>query len=81
METDDKKDFAIGSVVRFQDKVYAKPYRPYYDLYKDHVFQIDHFSAEKAYDDHVWLKCLDDKSIVVAGYIHLTDLEYSDLPF
>jgi hypothetical protein len=76
-------DFGVGSIVKFKNKVYTEPYAPYYDLYKDHVFQIDkigHPDEDEPIDNrHVLLKCLDNPSLLVAGYVHEDELEYSDL--
>ncbi len=61
----------IGGLVKFADKVFAAPYAPYYDVYKGHTFQVvayhDNFS-------HVELKCPDDPSIIVRGYVHLDEI-------
>lgn len=58
----------------FHDKVFAEPYTPYYDAYRGHTFVIDHASNEDKTGNHVWLTCISDDSVKVAGYIHLDQL-------
>jgi len=60
---------------KFKDFVYSTPYAPYYDHYRGHTFQIDHFSTEDEQRQHVWLTCLSDPSIMVRGYVELYQLE------
>lgn len=60
---------------RFRDTVYAPPYAPYYDQYRGHTFRIDHYMAEDESQQHVWLTCVSDPSIIVAGYVELYQLE------
>lgn len=60
---------------RFHDKVFSEPYTPYYDAYSGHTFVIDHASTEDETGNHVWLTCVSDDSIKVAGYVHLDQLE------
>ena len=60
---------------RFRDFVYEKPYAPYYDRYREHEFSIDYYSAEDDTDQHVWLTCVSDPSILVKGYVELYQLE------
>ena len=60
---------------RFRDFVYEKPYSPYYDSYRRHEFTIDHYSAEDETQQHVWLTCVTDPSILVRGYVELHQLE------
>ena len=60
---------------RFRDFVYEKPYAPYYDSYRGHEFTIDHYSAEDETQQHVWLTCVTDPSILVRGYVELHQLE------
>jgi len=66
---------------KFKDFVYEKPYAPYYDRYREHEFVIDHYSAEDETQQHVWLTCVTDSSIVVAGYVELHQLEKTDEKF
>lgn len=63
-------------IFRFRDYVYEPPYAPYYDNYKGHVFRIDHFHPEDENKGHVWLTCVDDPTVNVAGYVHMADLLY-----
>lgn len=60
---------------RFRDFVYEKPYAPYYNSYRGHEFTIDHYSAEDETQQHVWLTCVTDPSILVRGYVELHQLE------
>jgi hypothetical protein len=66
----------LGSIVEFRPKVYKAPYAPHYDAYKGHTFQV----VAVHEGDHIELKCLDDKSIIVAGYIHEDEITYGKLP-
>jgi hypothetical protein len=59
----------------FKKHVYEKPYAPYYDAYKGHIFSIDHYHSDKDAVDHVWLICVDDPEVKVQGYVELSDLE------
>ena len=67
--------FRYEMIYKFKDVVYKKPYAPYYDKYKDQTFVIDHYSKEDESQQHVWLTCVSDPSIVVAGYVELHQLE------
>ncbi len=58
----------------FHDKVFLEPYAPYYDAYRGHTFVIDHASSEDETGNHVWLTCISDENIKVAGYVHLDQL-------
>lgn len=58
----------------FHDKVFLEPYAPYYDAYRGHTFVIDHASTEDETGNHVWLTCVSDENIKVAGYVHLDQL-------
>jgi len=60
---------------KFKDFVYEKPYAPYYDRYQGHEFSIDHYNEEDETQQHVWLTCVSDPSIIVAGYVELSQLE------
>jgi hypothetical protein len=60
---------------KFRELVYRSPYAPYYDAYKGHKFVIDHYSKEDDTGQHVWLTCVSDSSILVAGYVELYQLE------
>lgn len=59
---------------RFHDRMFEDPYRPYYEVYRDHVFRICHYHPEDETGGHVWLICDDDPEIKVKGYVHFTDL-------
>ena len=63
------EDTRLGQLVRFAPEVYAAPYAPYYDAYKGHVFQIDHFRFEDPSDQGCWLICLDNPDVTVQGYV------------
>ena len=60
---------------RFRDKVFSAPYAPYYDQYRGHTFCIDYYMAEDESQQHVWLTCVSDPSIVVKGYVEMNQLE------
>lgn len=60
---------------KFKDFVYEKPYAPYYDSYQGHEFVIDHYSEEDESQQHVWLSCVSDPSLLVKGYVELYQLE------
>lgn len=57
----------------FKPHVYETPFTPYYDSYKNHVFQICGYHPEP--NNHVYLKCIDDPSIKVNGCVEMEDLE------
>lgn len=61
------------SLYFFKPHVYEKPFAPYYDLYKNHTFVIIGYHPEDK--NHVYLKCYDNSSIKVNGYVDLNDLE------
>lgn len=65
-------------VYRFQEKVYQKPFAPFYDAYKGHIFVVDQVHPEDPTGDHVSLACLDDQSVKVNGFVHLSDMEKVD---
>jgi len=55
--------------------VYSEGYRPYYDKYKGEEFVI--VSDEHPEDDsgeHVFLRCVTNPYITVAGWVHRDDL-------
>ena len=65
----------VGDAVIFSERVFMSPYVPYYDKYKGHQFVVVDFHWEDgADDDHVWLECTTDDTIVVNGYVHTHDL-------
>lgn len=74
--TEDRK--AATCLYRFLDKMYKEPYAPHYEMYKGHTFRIDHYHNEDETNQHVWLVCIDDESIIVKGYVHIGDLEQID---
>lgn len=59
----------------FKQRVFEPPMKPYYDAYRGHKFMINHYHPEDENSNHVWLDCVTDSSVKVAGYVHLTDLE------
>ena len=66
------KRVPYGSVQRdrhfqFASKVFLPPFMPYFDKYMGHIFIIDHVHPEDP--SHVWMKCVDDPSIEVDGYV------------
>jgi len=59
-------DFNIGDTVKFYSKVWTEAYYlPYYDAYKGHTFKIFDIDGE-----HIGLRCVDDQTVKVAGYVH-----------
>ena len=74
-----------GSRVKFANKVFKPPYAPYFDAYWGHFFLVVHLHWEDDPDSvlgplnkgdyHVELKCLDDPSVIVKGFIHPDELE------
>lgn len=62
-------------IYKFKDIVYEEPYSPYFDDYKNQTFIIDHYMQEDETNQHVWLICIDDKSVKVKGYVELYMLE------
>lgn len=65
----------VGDIVTFHERVFKPPYAPYYDAYKGHRFVVVEFHWEDgADDDHAWLLCDTDPTIVVNGYVHTHDL-------
>lgn len=68
----------MANKFKFKDKVYKPPYSPYYDMYRGHVFVIDHFHRDDESLQHVWLKCITDSNLKVAGYVELHQLELNN---
>ena len=64
----------LSEKVKFLDKVYKPPFKPFYDKYKDHEFMVKHFHPEDNDKRHVWLECLTDPELKVEGYVHVGDL-------
>lgn len=62
--------FKKGNQVVFNAKVFKKPYTPYYDTYKGHVFEVENIS-----DGHVKLKCVSDPKVIVNGRVHEDELQ------
>lgn len=67
-----KPRIGVGAEVYFKSKVYEAPYAPYYDEYKGHKFVV---VATHHDDSHFELRCVDDQSIVVKGYVHDDELK------
>jgi NAD(P)H-flavin reductase len=61
--------FKVGDKVQFREKVYRKPYTPYYDDYKGHAFEIVGVHE----GDHIELKCITGDTIV-KGHVHDDEL-------
>jgi hypothetical protein len=61
-----------GDVVVFLKKLFEPPHTPYFDGYNGHVFEVVQLHHE---DTHVELRCIDDASVVVNGYVSPHDLE------
>jgi hypothetical protein len=64
-----------GMEVYFRSYVFEGEYAPYYEAYKGHKFKVDHVMAEDDTGTHVALKCLDDPTVIVDGYVHAFDLK------
>ena len=56
----------IGMDVYFRSKVFESPYVPFYDAYKGHKFRVTGVHER----GHISLRCLDDESVVVKGWVH-----------
>jgi len=61
----------LGSKVIFAKKVFEPPYTPYYDAYKDQVFEIVAYHHNYT---HVELVCVSDPTIEVDGYVHPNEI-------
>lgn len=59
-----------GTIVFFHEKVYTGPYAPYYDAYKDQLFEV----IACHYGDHFELQCISDFSVHVDGFVHGDEL-------
>lgn len=64
----------VGMEVYFRSKVFepAGFWYPHYEAYKGHKFQV---VALHYGDTHAELKCIDDPTVVVAGYVHPDELK------
>lgn len=71
----DKRNYGNGTIVEFREKVFQEPFKPHYDAYRGHVFQINTIHA----GGHVELICVDDKSIVVQGHVHEDEIKYGKM--
>lgn len=63
-------NITAGSIVFFHDKVFSSPYAPYYDEYKDQLFEV--LAIHEG--DHYELICISDFSVNVKGYVHGDEL-------
>ena len=68
----------IGSLCRFQNRMFGPPHAPHYDAYCGHTFVIDHEHPEDPGGEHVWLKCITNPELTVNGYVHRSDLQLVD---
>lgn len=65
---------------KFYDGMFGEnsPYYPFYEEYDGHTFVIDHVMVDpedgELVEDHVWITCVDDPTLIVKGYIHFGDL-------
>lgn len=64
----------VGNRVVFKDLVYAPPFSPHYDEYKEHVFEVLAFYYQNT---HVGLRCL-DADVPLRGYVHPDELRLAD---
>lgn len=62
----------LGSIVRFNEKVFAEPHAPFYDAYRGHTFCVMDFDYT---GDHIELCCSSDPTIKVKGFVHANELE------
>ena len=62
--------------VEFDKKVFdpKKCWSPHYDAYENQIFKVDHYSDEDPSMGHLWLVCVTNPEIKVAGYVHTNDL-------
>jgi hypothetical protein len=62
----------VGMEVYFRSHVFEPPFVPYYNSYMGHKFEVVrlHYNGT-----HVELRCIDDPSVKVAGYVHPEDLK------
>lgn len=62
-------------IYRFRDHVFKKPFTPYYDAYKGHLFTIDQKTPHpQDPNGHVWLECVSSPSVKVDGFIDIGDI-------
>jgi hypothetical protein len=59
-----------NEIVFFDPKVYAAPYAPHYNRYRNHAFKIVAFHEY----DHIELECISDPTVKVNGYVHEDEL-------
>lgn len=85
--------FVVGDIVRFKDKVYEAPYKPYYDSYKGSVYVVekilndrDELELENPGEDfsyvksvHIKLRNLDSNGAQVSGCIHPDEIELTHI--
>lgn len=61
----------IGMHVYFGSFVFSdKNYVPFYDAYKGHKFSVVDIK-----NGHIGLRCIDDETVIVAGYVHENELK------
>jgi len=65
------KQFGVGMRVYFKSHVFGENYKPYYDDYRGHIFEV----IARPYKEHLELKCVDDPTVIVNGYVHDSDLK------
>lgn len=67
----------IGDKVEFMPHVFEAPYTPHYDAYKGHLFEVVTIMCDAddgEVEDHLELRCVDDPSISVNGFVHDCDV-------
>jgi hypothetical protein len=83
---DNNNVIPLGIHVKFKDYVFdtTSTYSDYYIGYKNHIFITKAYMYNDEYGlddepefivDHVWLECVDDPNVKVAGYVDSHDLE------
>lgn len=65
------------TLYKFKDKMFEKPYAPYFDAYKGLVFKC----LRLGLDNHIFLVCVDDPFVIVDGAVHLDELDMLDPKF
>lgn len=57
----------FSNVYKFKNKVFSEPYAPYFDAYRDHVFQI--IKSMNDGSGHVLLNCVDTPALKIEEFI------------
>jgi hypothetical protein len=81
-------ELVVGDQVRFKQKVFAKPYSPYYDAYRGHTFiiekivtsteddeEVEAIVTDSSLTQHIKLRNKDAMGVNPKGYVHPDEVE------